>query len=361
MSRRIGHAADLSAAIMVSQASPGGGFVRLPNCITAHPELGPDEIFIAAEALRLAGDYGSDEAQLSYRYLMNRMRCGQARVRAARERLCNVFPEVFTLSVGSSVTLTPDTITISRDGMLIAHAQWLAAREIERATRSNRTPRIVNVTLSNGNVVQIATPVSNQTHPVPNQTQTCVQSDTPLCPAEHNKKTYKTKNNSSSQLAPLAEEALTQINHVSMPKEAEVQHAQAEKPAKNKGSAASRRTSDADIARFVAVWNEQKHQRFAGKRVASPAERRALEQLISAHSGDMDAALETWTLAVQEVARLGADRNALFWGDVTRKPAPTMANLLPHWGKHSDAARARVEPVAPAQIEQDLSALQPWM
>lgn len=112
-------------------------------------------------------------------------------------------------------------------------------------------------------------------------------------------------------------------------------------PKARKAAVSSPALSDADVERFVAVWNTGKHTNHAGKRVVSAKERRDLNSLLAAHKGDVEAALESWTLAVSEVARLGANPEAMFWG----KPGgttPAMANLLAHWPKHSEAARARL-------------------
>lgn len=343
---------------MVSPSSLGAGFTLVPDCILTHPDLGPNEMFLAAEALRLAAEFGGNEAQLSYRYLMGRMRCGQARIRAAREQLCAALPGVFTSVTGDPTTMTPDRIVIDRDRLLLAHADWIAARELQRATRRNRTPRQVSVTLSNGDTVLVTAPVSSQTQgvssqaqPVLSQTQPCVQADTALSPAEHHKKTYKTlKTTSSSRIASLTEGAENENISVSQPGVPDGSQPHKEEVVAKKSSAArparARSMSDTDVARFVAIWNEGRHERFASKQVASPSERRSLDQLLAAHSGDVAEALETWTLAVQEVARLGDDPKALFWGDRNRRRAPTIANLLPNWGKHADAARNHAEQAA---------------
>lgn len=302
--------------------SKGLGYVRqftiVPGVVIEKRihRLGGNGTAMLLIVLHLAAKHRSDHALVSHRTLQELTGWSINRIRDAKRELCDAIPEAFTLVPGDAATRRPDAIRFDRAALEALHHAHLR----EAGHRTEEAP----------------VPLS-ETDPglYPKQTETSIRN------GSNKKSTYKTEKDSSSQLASLAGEAENQNITFSEPEGRKRRQHQEEEVAAKKPAARRASLGDADAQRFVDAWNAGRHARFASKRVLAPAEHRSLEALVKAHGGDVEAGLETWTLAVAEVARLGADSSALFWGDTSRRPAPTMANLLPHWGKHADAARSR--------------------
>lgn len=334
------------------------GFVQITHALLLGPgaaRLSDPAFRLACIALARAGELGGN-AELSYSFLRQCTGASDDRIGRMKRDLCAALPHVFSIIPGDRQKGTGDAIRIDLEALTTEHVAHLNWREEQKAKRRHEAVRRRFAVAGKGGTPEFQVPrKSGKEYPEIRGGGTPEVGDNKKIPKD-------VEDNYTYRFTPLSDEAVTAEHQASMPETQNVQHAQkAEKPAKDKGSAACRALSTTDLQRFVDAWNAGKHERFAGKRVASPAERRALDALVAAHDGDTEAALETWMLAVQEVTRLGADRNALFWGDATRKPAPTMANLLPHWGKHSDAARNRTEQPAVREFPHDLATLQPWM
>lgn len=95
---------------------------------------------------------------------------------------------------------------------------------------------------------------------------------------------------------------------------------------------------------FLAVWNQHRNPaRMSQHRGLDRDQTALLQQMVAGHGGDVDAALTSWTLAVQKLAAVDTRQPSNWWGDPSQ-PKRGLANAARHWSKHA------VEHAAPARV-----------
>lgn len=100
---------------------------------------------------------------------------------------------------------------------------------------------------------------------------------------------------------------------------------------------------------FLAAWNENRNPaRMSQHRGLDRDQTALLQQMVAGHGGDLDAALATWTLAVQKLAAVDTRQPTNWWGDPSQ-PKRGLANAARHWSKHAvehkpSAAAVKAQP-----------------